>query len=136
MSDVELRRRILRFFAEERRAPAPAEVGATRDDYLRLEQAHALVLGADGAIRIANPFSGVRTGFTAESGGERWDANCAWDALGILAALGRNGVARGTCSDCDEPIVLEVRGGELVEAVAVAHFLVPATRWYDDLVQT
>ena len=136
MSDVELRRRILAFFAETTRAPSPAEVDATRDDFRRLEAAHALVLDTDGAIVIANPFSGVPTAYTAEAEGRTWNANCAWDGLGILAALGRDGAVRTTCSDCGEPLALEVRSGRLAETVTVAHFLVPAAAWYDDLVHT
>jgi Alkylmercury lyase len=136
LTDVELRRRVFRHFAEERRAPAPEEVGARPEDYERLADAHALVLRDDGGIRIANPFSGVPTGHVAETGGGRWDANCAWDALGILAALGVDGAVHTTCADCSEPLRVEVRGGELAAAEAVAHFLVPAARWYDDLVHT
>jgi hypothetical protein len=136
LTDVELRRRILRFFADERRAPEPQEVGAEAADYGRLAHARALVLTADGRIRIANPFSGVPTAYTAEVEGGTWDASCAWDALGIVAALGRDGTARTTCSDCGEALALDVRGGEVVDGGIVAHFLVPAARWYDDLVHT
>jgi hypothetical protein len=136
LTDLELRRRILRFFADEASAPGPAEVGAEAGDFRRLAEAGALVLTEAGGIRIANPFSGVPTGYTAEADGRSWDANCAWDALGILAALGRDGTARTTCSDCGEPLALGVEGGQLVATDAVAHFLVPAARWYDDLVHT
>ena len=136
MSDLELRRRILAFFAESARAPVPGDVDATDADYRRLADAHALVLDADGSIVIANPFSGVPTAYTADADGRTWDANCAWDGLGILAALGRDGTVRTTCSDCGEPLVLAVRGRALAEPDAVAHFLVPAAAWYDDLVHT
>lgn len=136
MSDVELRRRILAFFAERARAPSPGEVDATAADYRRLAESHALVLDADGAIVIANPFSGVPTAYTAEADGRTWAANCAWDGLGILAALGRDGTVLTTCSDCGEPLALELRHGRLAETDAVAHFLVPAAAWYDDLVHT
>ena len=136
MSDVELRRRILAFFAETARAPTPVDVDATQDDYRRLERAHALFLDADGAIVMASPFSGVPTAYTAEADGRSWAANCAWDGLGILAALGRDGAVQTTCSDCGEPLALDIRGGQLAETEAVAHFLVPAAAWYDDLVHT
>jgi len=136
LSDVALRRRILAFFAEHASAPLPADVEATRDDYRRLADTHALVLDADGAIVIAKPFSGVPTAYRAEADGRSWDANCAWDGLGILAALGRDGIVRTTCSDCGEPLALEVRGARLIETDTLAHFLVPAAAWYDDLVHT
>ena len=58
----------------------------------RLHEAHALVLDADtGAIRMANPFSGVPTPYRVEAGGRSWYANCAWDAFGICAALDIDG---------------------------------------------
>jgi hypothetical protein len=136
LTDTELRRRIFRHFADERRAPTPGEVGAAPADYERLAAAHALVLRDDGGIRIANPFSGVSTGTLAQAGGRRWDANCAWDGLGILAALGVDGAVHTTCADCSEPLRVEVRDGGLAPTDAVAHFLVPAARWYDDLVHT
>jgi hypothetical protein len=136
LSDADLRRRIFGFFADERRAPKPGEVAADAADYRRLADSHALVLSADGGIRIANPFSGVATGTTAEADGRTWDANCVWDGLGILAALGADGTVHTTCADCGEAIAVEVRGGELAPTDAVAHFLVPAARWYDDLVHT
>ena len=136
MSDVELRRRILAFFAETGQAPKPEDVGATAADYRHLANAHALVLDEAGAIVVANPFSGVPTAYTAEAGGRSWDANCVWDGLGVLAALGRDGTVRTACSDCGEPLALEVRGGRLADTDAVVHFLVPAAAWYDDLVHT
>jgi hypothetical protein len=136
LTDVELRRRIFRHFADERRAPTPEDVGAAPEDYERLAAAHALVLRDDSGIRIANPFSGVPTGHVAEASGRSWDANCAWDALGILAALGLDGAVHTACADCSEPLRVEVRDAALVPTEAVAHFLVPAARWYDDLVHT
>ena len=134
--DIALRRRILRFFAGERRAPAPFEVSATQDHFRELAHEHAVVLDGEGRIVLANPFSGVPTGYVAEAGGSSWDAPCAWDAFGVLAALGRDGAVRTRCSDCDEPLVVEVLRGSLVDTDAVAHFLVPAARWYDDLIHT
>ena len=134
--DIELRRRIFAFFAANQRAPSAAEVDATTEDFARLQERHALVVDDSGNIVIANPFSGVPTDFVVESGGRSWFASCCWDALGILAALGADGVARSHCSDCGDVLELRVRGGELEPTSYVAHFLLPARRWYDDLVFT
>jgi Alkylmercury lyase len=134
--DAELRRRLFAFFAANQRAPSAAEVGATAEDFAQLQERHALVVDAGGNIVIANPFSGVATDYVVESGGHRWFANCCWDALGILAALGADGVARSPCPDCGEALELRVRDGELQPSPYVTHFLLPARRWYDDLVFT
>ncbi len=123
MSDTELRRRVYRTFAETGRGPAPAE-----DELEALARGNIVV--ERGRIRIANPFSGVPTGHVTHANGRSWYANCVWDGLGILAALGTDGAVDA------EGLELEVRNGELVPTRHVVHFLVPAPRWYDDLVFT
>lgn len=135
-ADVELRRRIFAFFAANERAPQPPEVDATADDFRALEEAHALVVDDAGSIIIANPFAGVETDYIVESGGRHWFANCCWDALGILAALRADGSTRNHCTDCGELLELRIHGGELEPSDYVAHFLLPARRWYDELVFT
>lgn len=66
--------------------------------------------------------------------GERaWWANCAWDALGIAAATGRDVKIATECADCGAPLALAVRGGMLAAGKGVAHFAVPAARWWDDI---
>ena len=101
----------------------------------RLHDAHALVLQPDGTeIRMLNPFSAVATTYRVEAGGRSWFANCAWDALGIPAALHGDGRIDAACPDCAEPLELEVREGELVRGgELLVHFVVPARRWWDDI---
>jgi hypothetical protein len=134
--DVQLRRAIYRFFADRARTPRPEDVEATSDDYRRLEASHAIVLDQDGRIVFSNPFAEGPTDFLVAAGSRRWYAICAWDALGILAATGEDGRVRTSCADCGQAIELEVAGGRLVTAEAIAHFLVPAARWYEDLSHT
>src|SRR6184192_1297244 len=38
-------------------------------------------------IRMAPPFSGIPTAFPVEANGQKYFANCVWDAYGIAAAL-------------------------------------------------
>lgn len=132
MSDVELRRAIYRHFATTGRAPSPVEVGATADDYRRLAANHAVVLDDDGRIDFANPFASGPTDYVVEVDEVERFGICAWDGLGVLAALGRDGSVRVP----SQALVLEVRGGALAPNPAVAHFLVPAANWYDDLRHT
>jgi hypothetical protein len=108
-----------------------------RTRWRSLHEAHALVLdAATGEIRMANPFSGVPTRFRVLAGGRSWHANCAWDAFGICAALGVDGSIETTCPDCDEPIAIEVRDERPDDGTLVFHCLVPAERWWDDIVFT
>jgi hypothetical protein len=134
--DILLRRAIYRFFADQGRAPRPEDVGATPDDYRRLEAAHAIVTDDDGRIKFSNPFADGPTDFLVAAGSRRWYAICAWDALGILAATGEDGRTRTDCSDCGQAIEVEATGGEVQAGSAIAHFLVPAARWYEDLAHT
>ena len=62
--------------------------------------------------------------------------NCIWDALGIPAMLGADARIETTCPDCREPLELRVRDGDLEPLDWVAHFAVPAARWWDDIGHT
>jgi alkylmercury lyase-like protein len=95
----------------------------------RMAERHELELLPDGSLWMAHPFSAVATGYAATVGGRRYDANCIWDALGILALLGDGDVEA-------EGQQLKVRGGELEPTSAVVHFSVPAARWYEDIGHT
>src|SRR5215475_15848606 len=99
--DTEVKLAVYRYFAETGHRPSPedissrvgADVPQVLAAYERLRSQRLLVLEADGSsIRMASPFSGVPTQHVAEADGIRYFANCAWDALGILAALHKPGV--------------------------------------------
>jgi hypothetical protein len=135
--DLALRNEVYRRFVELGRAPTRAELGASEASLRRLHEAHALVLEHDRPeIRMANPFSAVPTPHRVDSGGRTWFANCAWDAFGIPAALGANGHIASSCPDCGEPIEVDVLEGRPHPDDGVVHLLVPARRWWDDIVFT
>ena len=71
-----------------------------------------------------------------EAAGRSWFANCAWDAFGVCAALDVDGRIDTTCADCDQPIEIHVRQGRPDDEFLVFHCLVPAARWWDDIVFT
>ena len=131
-ADLRLRNELYGRFVELGRAPTRAEIGD--DEALRrLHDAHALVLGDDGEIRMANPFSAVPTPYRVEAAGKSWYANCAWDAFGIPAALHVDGHVSTSCADCGEPIELDVGEGRPLPEELVFHVAVPAARWWDDI---
>jgi hypothetical protein len=132
-------------FVELGRAPTAAEVGeaaglsgdevvaAWRD----LHRAHALVLNpATTEIRMANPFSAAPTAYRVEAAGRWWYGNCAWDAVGICAALHADGRIETSCPDCGEAIALEVRNQRVDDERLLFHCLVPARHWWDDIIFT
>ena len=93
---------------------------------VNLEAEHRLVLRSDGAVWMAHPFSGVVTGYLARIGNRVWNANCAWDALAILALLG-DGRAEGP-----DGLTWEVREGQ-VDPSGLVHLVVPVNRFWDDI---
>jgi hypothetical protein len=103
--------------------------------YRRLHDAHALVLFPETTeVWMANPYCFAPTAHRVQAGGRVWTGTCAWDALGIPAALHGDGRISSECACCGEPLSLEVRDGELTEgADLLVHFLVPARRWWDDI---
>jgi Alkylmercury lyase len=143
--DLELRNLTYRLFVELGRAPDAAEAaaaaGMTREDveagWRSLHEAHALVLDANtGGLRMANPFSAVPTAYRVRAGDRWWYGNCAWDAFGICAALHTDGRIETACADCGEPIAVEVVGERPADESLLFHCLVPASRWWDDIVFT
>jgi hypothetical protein len=130
-------------FVELGRAPAAAEIaaliGVGRAEVMagweRLHAEHALVLDqASGEIRMANPFSAVPPAYRAYASGRWWYGNCAWDAFGICAALHEDGLVETSCRDCGEELRLAVRDQHPDDPTLLFHCLVPAARWWDDIV--
>jgi hypothetical protein len=135
--DRALRNRIYAQLRELGRVPTIDETGADEAALRRLEAERALVLEPDGsAFRMLAPFSGVPTPYLVEAADRRWHANCAWDAFGIPAALGVDGHVSATCLDCGDRIEVDVRDGAPARDDLVAHFLLPAERWWEDIVFT
>jgi len=143
-ADVELRNATYAWFVELGRAPSSAETAervrsepaAVRGGWRRLHEAHALVLDDAGELHMANPFSAVPTRHRVRAAGRSWWANCAWDAFGICAALHVDGCVESSCPDCGEAFAVEVRDGRPDDESLVFHCLVPAARWWEDIVFT
>ena len=131
-------------FVELGRAPRVQEVADVADvapdavepAWHRLHDAHALVLHASGEIRMANPFSAVPTAYRVRASGRWWYASCAWDALGICAALHVDGEIESSCPDCGDPLSVELRAQRPSDESLLFHCLVPAVAWWDDIVFT
>jgi hypothetical protein len=143
--DTRIKLAIYRHFAETGHRPSPADVarlagsdvGSVLNAYPRLRAQRVLVLEADGSsIRMASPFSGVPTQHVVIVGGKQYFANCAWDALGVPAALHRPGKVHSRCEQSGEPLHLEVGLEGPEPSTWLFHCLVPAAKWWDDIVFT
>ena len=131
--------------------------------YKELHNRHAIFLDFDKmAIRMANPFSGIPTDFKVHANGKTYFANCAWDMLGIPAALHCDAFIDAVCTESNDTVRLEIKDGQLFYVTLsdsegsllqspetlrsqqplpqsdtlLVHFPLPFSRWYDDLVFT
>jgi Alkylmercury lyase len=84
-------------------------------------------------IWMANPLSARPTGFRVTAASGSWWGTCVWDAFGIPAMLGEDATIATSDPASGKPIELRVEDGRLVPVEAVAHFSVPARRWWDDI---
>jgi hypothetical protein len=127
--ELALRRRIMRAFADTGRPPPHVEATETLG---RLAAQHVVVLAPDDPTRIlmAHPFAAHSSGARVDAGGRTWWGSCAWDGLGIVAALG---LTEATVSS--NGIRVRVREGN-VPGDAVFHVAVPARHWWDDIAFT
>src|SRR5262249_12328645 len=114
-----------------------ASIDEVRESYVRLRAERVLVLDDDGeSIRMAPPFSGVATQHRVATAALTYYANCAWDALGIPAALGVAATVHSRCEQSLEPLKLTVSADGPEPSDWLFHCLVPAARWWDDIVFT
>jgi hypothetical protein len=105
--------------------------------YRELHNHHAIFLEPETlTIRMANPFSGIPTDFKVQANGKTYYANCAWDMLGIPAALHCDAVIEAKFTESNESVRLEIKDGEVTNGGLLVHFPLPFSRWYDDLVFT
>jgi len=136
-----------------------------REYYKELHNRHAFFLEPETlTIRMANPFSGIPTDFKVHANGKTYYANCAWDMLGIPAALHCDAVIEAVCTESNEAVQLEIKNGQSTtnhvtlsdsegslpptsetlqsqqplpqSDMLLIHFPLPFARWYDDLVFT
>ena len=133
MNDADVRREIYDLTIGDGAIP-PADT-FDPEALRRLASQRIIVLDADGSIRMAAPFSGVPTAYVVRAGERTYYANCIWDALGISPMLKIDSTINTNCPDCDEPLELQVRGGELI-GDGIVHFSVPAREWWNDIVYT
>lgn len=143
--DTAVKLAIYRHFAAKAVRPSAAAIAerlsvdaqAILDSFGQLRAQRLLVLEDDGeSIRMAPPFSGVPTQHVVEADGLRYFANCAWDALGVAAALQKPAVVHSHCEGSGEPLLLRVALDGPEASDWLFHCLVPAAQWWADIVFT
>ena len=144
-TDGDIQAGFYRTLVETGRPPGASELaehlGLTtarvREGFAELAERRLLLLEPDGVtVRMAPPFSGVPTQHRIRAGGVEYFANCAWDALGIPAALHRPAEVVSRCEQLQEPLVLRIDDRGPGDSPWLFHCLVPAARWWQDLIHT
>ena len=144
--DTEVKLAIYEITAKTGRVPDSSEVARKIDIdesevLAAFDQLHAKRLllpepDDPSRIRMAPPFSGIPTAFPVEGNGQKYFANCVWDAYGIAAALHADAISHASDGYTGQPLTLEVKNGQPILKPFVAHFAVPAAHWWDDIVFT
>jgi hypothetical protein len=107
--------------------------------FVRMIEGHVFIPRKDShEIYSYSPFCVGRTDFFVTAAGRVWFGICAWDALGIPAALGEAGLVETHCADCGEALVVEVDadGGTDVQTWTVMQVGVPAREFWKDIYHT
>ena len=85
------------------------DLAAVDASFARMIEGHVFIPAKDShEIYAYDPFCVGPTDFFVTAAGRVWFGICAWDALGIPAALGEPGVVETHCGDCGESIIVEV----------------------------
>jgi len=144
--DITVKLSIYQSIAKTTQTPTSAGVAKTLGStipeveaaFQQLAQKRLLVLesGDPSRIRMAPPFSGIKTQHVVEIAGKSYFANCAWDAFGIAAALHQDAGIVSTCDDCGQTLNYEIKDGRPLPQAAAVHFAVPAAHWWQDIIYT
>ena len=70
------------------------------------------------------------------SGSKKWWANCAWDFLGISAALKIDVQIEASYSDNKDTVELQVNHGVVDGKSQIIYFPLPCRQWYGHLIFT
>ena len=142
--DWSVRLFVYQFLVENERPPAPDETASAlgiavehaHEAYESLHRRHALFLEPGTLdVRMAHPFSARPTPFRVHVGAHAYYANCAWDMLGIPAALHANARIEAVYTDTGEAATFSVVNGD-VHGDGAVYFSLPFRQWYDDLIFT
>lgn len=147
--DRKVRKFVFDFFLKETFAPSLEEISSetkisrseTAASLQRLDAAHHLKM-LDGTDRIlmAFPLSAIATPHrVARRNGQRYFANCAWDAIAFHPMLGEPVEITSFCRHCAAPIRFRMESGRGVPSgdhLPLVYLAWPAATWWNDIVST
>lgn len=133
-------------FARSGHAPDATQIAASAGVDLtqvsgaleRLAAMRHLALDANGDIAMAHPFTTLNLGFSVMGRERLWWGGCAWDSFAIpnLVPDEPRVLVATACPSCESPLAWHVTNTGPPAGEAVAHFLVPMSQVWDDVVRT
>lgn len=145
MDNEDLRLAVYRAFSEGRTpriGELAVELSTMRDTVraglLSLANARHVVLGPDGEVVMAHPFSAIPLGFSVMGTDALWWGGCAWDAFALPHLLPKKApmLVATRCPACGTPHAWNVDPEVPPAGDQIAHFLVPVARMWNDVVRT
>jgi hypothetical protein len=141
-----LRLTVFRTFAATGTAPdvdaLSAELGLpagdVRDGLRELQRQRHLALDDADRIVMAHPFASIPLGFSVMGRTTLWWGGCAWDSFALPHVLTEEPdvLVATRCPACGQPHAWVVGRDEPPAGEQVAHFLVPVSDMWDDVVHT
>ena len=97
-----------------------------------------VVIDEDFQILMAHPFSSVPLGFSVMGERTLWWGGCAWDSFALPHVIDsfQDFVVATTCPNCATALSWNVNRQNPPEGNELAHFLVPTTHMWDDVINT
>src|SRR5690348_13343262 len=103
---------------------------------------HIALLTGTQRILMAFPFSSIVTPFRVKVAGKEKEyfANCAWDAVAIHVALGREQWISSYCHHCSEDIKIHLKDQKMVPQQSdnqpLIYLALPASKWWENILLT
>jgi hypothetical protein len=145
MDTEDLRLAVYHHLASTGRAPVDAALAAVFEvdedevaaGLAELHDQRHVVL-RDGRIVMAHPFATIPLGFSVMGAGTMWWGGCAWDSFALPHLLPDEDevLVATTCPGCGAALAWVVGTAGPPDGDEVAHFLVPVSRIWDDVVHT
>ena len=145
MNDAILHEAIISHFLKHQRPPLIREIAKqfnceetkARAALKLLAQNHGVVLHPQSdEVWIAHPFSASPTTCVVKSGEQKWWGNCAWCSLGLAHLAGGSATIETRLGAIDEPVVLRIENGKLLDNDFVVHFPIPMKNAWDNVIYT
>jgi hypothetical protein len=103
---------------------------------------HIALLAGTQRILMAFPFSSIVTPFRVKVTGKEKEyfANCAWDAVAIHVALGKEQWISSYCHHCSEGIRIHLKDQRMISPQSdkqpLVYLALPASKWWENITLT